>query len=211
MLRFDGQALLEAPRTVPPAGSLFVVFRTAKTASANQRLLGWEDSDVGKHGLSLMPEPGAGCGDPAEQRQVGGPRRCTPASEFEIVCVTWGPDGTTLHRNGTRSVRRGRSSGILGPGDQGPAPGRPRLREQPSVPWGSRGGPRLRRQLDEAGRKRVETELRAAWFNPADRSLRRATPWPICTTSCCRPRSLLVRRTSGRAMLPPRSGRGWPH
>ena len=41
-----------SPRTVPPTGSLFVVFRTADTAGAAQRLLGWEDSDVGKHGLA---------------------------------------------------------------------------------------------------------------------------------------------------------------
>ena len=49
------------PRLVPSIGSLYVVFQSAKTATGGQRLLGWEDSDVGKHGLSLMPEPGARC------------------------------------------------------------------------------------------------------------------------------------------------------
>ena len=50
------------PRTVPPTGSLFVVFRTAKHGPRrSQRLLGWEDSDTGKHGLGLMLEPGGSC------------------------------------------------------------------------------------------------------------------------------------------------------
>ena len=61
VLRFDGEALLELPRKVPATGSLFVVFRTADTGSPSQRLLGWEDSDAGKHGLGLMPDPKGGC------------------------------------------------------------------------------------------------------------------------------------------------------
>ncbi|MGP0001627.1 MAG: hypothetical protein ACLPKW_28355, partial [Acetobacteraceae bacterium] len=58
VVRFDGDSLLEVPRTVPATGSLFVVFRAAQTARPGHRLLGWEDADAGKHGLGLMLEPG---------------------------------------------------------------------------------------------------------------------------------------------------------
>ncbi len=102
VLRFDAEALLELPRIVPSAGSLFVVFRTADTGgAASQRLLGWEDSDTGKHGLGLMPDPkgrlhvilrnNGRSGDLVDSR---------PPAGFELVCVTWGPRGATLHRNG---------------------------------------------------------------------------------------------------------------
>jgi len=168
LLQFDGQSLLEAPRRVPPAGSLFVVFQSANTARPGQRLLGWEDSDVGKHGLSLMPEPGGPlrailrnngqAGDLVDARRVSG---------FEIVCVTWGPDGTTLHRNG---VAAGSHKGIDA------------LSADPAIEAlqlggpGSGGSPRFRgdlaeirvyhRQLDNAERNLVETELHQAWFEP---------------------------------------------
>ena len=49
--------MLELPRKVPSTGSVFVVYRPADTGSPNQRLLGWEDSDAGKHGIGLMPDP----------------------------------------------------------------------------------------------------------------------------------------------------------
>ena len=92
VLRFDGHSLLESPRTVPPNGSLFVVFQVAKTAAASQRLLGWEDSDVGQHGLSLMPDPGGSLRAILRNRgQSGDIADTRPASGFEIVCVTWGP------------------------------------------------------------------------------------------------------------------------
>src|SRR5262249_12132092 len=58
LVRFDGHSLLEAPGSVPPAGSLFVVYRNGDGAGGGQRLLGWEDSDGGRHGLGLMPEAG---------------------------------------------------------------------------------------------------------------------------------------------------------
>ena len=166
VLRFDGQALLEAPRLVPSIGSLYVVFQSAKTATGGQRLLGWEDSDVGKHGLSLMPEPGGAlrailrnhgqAGDLVDSRAESG---------FEIVCVTWGPNGTTLHRNG---VAAGSSKGIVAvSSDTGITAlhlGGP----------GSGSSPRFRgdvaeirvyqRQLDDAARQRVETDLHRTWF-----------------------------------------------
>jgi hypothetical protein len=53
VLRFEGKESLEAPYTVPPTGSLFVIFKPAQSASPGRRLVGWEDSDVGNHGLGL--------------------------------------------------------------------------------------------------------------------------------------------------------------
>jgi hypothetical protein len=172
VLRFDGGSLLDVPRTVPPTGSLFVVFRTAETAQAGQRLVGWEDSDVGKHGLGLLAEPGGRLqavlrnegqsGDLADAR--------TP-SAFEIVSVTWGPGGTALYRNGTAAgANKGIDSVSSDPGIAALHIGGP----------GSGSSPRFRgdlaelrvynRRLDDAERKQVEAELHRAWFEAGPES-----------------------------------------
>src|SRR5262249_1837987 len=88
VLQFDGSSLLEVPRSVPAAGSLFVVFRTGDMAQSGQRLVGWEDSDVGKHGLGVLAEAGGRlravlrndgkAGDLADARAPSG---------FEIVSI----------------------------------------------------------------------------------------------------------------------------
>jgi hypothetical protein len=169
VLRFDGQALLEAPGQAPPQGSLFIVFRTAATASAGQRLVGWEDSSAGKHGLGLMPDPGGRLhaivrnngktGDVVDDRRV---------EDFEIVCVTWGASGTTLHRNGAAA---GSQKGITGISSD-PAIGSLRVGGP-----GSGGSPRFRgdvaevrvynRQAGDVERRQVEADLREAWFTAA--------------------------------------------
>jgi len=169
VLRFDGDSLLESPRRVPATGSLFVVFRAADTASPGQRLLGWEDSSAGKHGLGLMLEPGGRLhailrnsglvGDLVDAHTTGG---------FELVCITWGSQGTTLHRNGTAA---GSQNGIEALSSD---PGIAALRLGGP---GSGGSPRFRgdlaevrtydRQLEEDERRMVEAELRAAWFEAA--------------------------------------------
>jgi hypothetical protein len=170
VLRFDGNALLETPRRPPPAGSLFVVFQTAAKASPGRRLVGWEDSDVGKHGLGLMTDPGTGLhailrnngrsGDLVDKR---------PAKGFETVCITWGPKGSTLHRNGAVA---GAQKGIDGvssdPGIAALKIGGP----------GSGNAPRFHgdvaeirvynRQLDDGERRQVEAELRETWFQDVD-------------------------------------------
>jgi hypothetical protein len=170
VLRFDGRALLEAPRRGPPNGSLFAVFQTASTASAGQRLVGWEDSSVGKHGLGLMADPdgrlhailrnNGRAGDLVDARR---------RTSFEIVCVTWGPGGTTMHRDGEAA---GAQKGIA------------RISSDPAIATlkvggpGSGGSSRFRgdvaeirvynRQLSEAERRVVEEELRDVWFKAAD-------------------------------------------
>jgi cytochrome c553 len=169
VLRFDGNALLEAPRRAPPAGSLFVVFQTAANAGAGRRLLGWEDSDVGKHGLGLIVEPGGGLQAVLRNNSRAGDLAvAAPAEGFETVCITWGSAGTTLHRNGAAV---GAGKGIDG------------LSSDPAIAAlrlggpGSGGSPRFRgdvaevrvynRPLDEAERRRVEGELQDAWFKEA--------------------------------------------
>jgi Protein of unknown function (DUF1553)/Protein of unknown function (DUF1549)/Planctomycete cytochrome C/Concanavalin A-like lectin/glucanases superfamily len=169
VLRFDGEALLELPRKVPNTGTLFVVCRTADTGSPSQRLLGWEDSDGGKHGLGLMPDPrGRLHAILRNNGQSGDLVDAHPGLGFELVCVTWGSRGTTLHRNGTAA---GSQKGV----DE--------ISSDPAVAAlrvggpGSGNSPRYRgdiaeirvydRQLDETERQRVERELRAAWLDPA--------------------------------------------
>jgi hypothetical protein len=170
VLRFDGEALLELPRRVPSTGSVFVVYRPADTGSPNQRLLGWEDSDAGKHGFGLMPDPRGRLHAILRNHGRSGDlvELCPPAS-LELVCITWGSRGTTLHRNGaaagTQKVVEGVSSD---PGIAALRLGGP----------GSGGSPRYRgdiaelrvydRQLDENERRSVESELRATWFDSID-------------------------------------------
>ena len=177
VLRFDGQSLMEVPRRAPPTGSLFVVFRTSETGSGGQRLVGWEDSDVGKHGLGLMVDPtgplrailrdNGRSGDLVDSRRAEG---------FEIACVTWGAGGTALYRNGATVAGKGIESVSSDPGIVALHMGGP----------GSGSSARFRgdlaeirvydRPLDESERRLVEAELRDTWFrasqpNRPDRDL----------------------------------------
>ena len=183
VLRFDAESLLELPRKVPASGSLFVVFRTADTGSASQRLLGWEDSDTGEHGLGMMPDPNGRLhailrndgrsGDLVDTRPPGG---------FELVCVTWGPRGATLHRNGIAAGSHKDFDGVsVDPAVRALRLGGP----------GSGGSPRYRgdlaevrvydRQLDDDERRVVEADLRHlvrphSSAGASDRSFGRALP-----------------------------------
>ena len=56
VLEFRGQESLFAPQTPPLVGSLFLVYGRSGTAQGGERILGWEDSRVGSHGLGLQPE-----------------------------------------------------------------------------------------------------------------------------------------------------------
>jgi hypothetical protein len=170
VLRFTGGELLEARRTVPPAGSLFVVYSPAPAGKPGQRLVGWEDSSVGKHGLGLQVDAGgklqAILRNEGKSGDIGDARKSKGG--FEIVGVTWGEAGTTLHR------------------DRTPAGANAAIRAVSSDPAiaalriggpGSGGSPNFRgdiaeirvydRQLDPAARARVEAELHAAWFTPS--------------------------------------------
>jgi hypothetical protein len=60
VLRFSGREMLQVAEKAPPEGSLFLVCKVAEKSPSGQRLLGWEDADVGRHGLGLMMEPDGG-------------------------------------------------------------------------------------------------------------------------------------------------------
>ncbi len=87
---------------------------------------------------------------------------------FEIVCVTWGPAGTALYRNGMPVSQKGVEWIALDPGIAalhlgGPGSGSsPRFR-------GDVGEIRVYNQpLDESDRSFIEAEQRANWFKPSD-------------------------------------------
>ncbi len=169
VLRFDGHSLLEAPSRAPPSGSLLVVYQNADKGNAGQRLVGWEDSDVGKNGFGLMPAPDGRLHAVLRNNgQSGDIVNSSKPAGFEIVSVTWGPSGATLHRN---SAAAGTQKGITG------------ISSDPAICSlniggpGSGGAPRFRgdvaelrvydRPLSEAERQVVEAELRDSWFKPS--------------------------------------------
>ncbi len=170
VLRFDGQSLLTVRGSVPPVGSVFLVFQTATTGRPGERLLGWEDSDVGKHGLGLMTDPGGRLSAILRQDGKSGDLVDTnKPTDFETVSITWGPGGTTMRRNGVASApQKGIEALSSDPGIVALKIGGP----------GSGGGLRFHgdvaeirvynRQLDEAERKQVEAELHETWFQPDD-------------------------------------------
>jgi Protein of unknown function (DUF1553)/Protein of unknown function (DUF1549)/Planctomycete cytochrome C/Concanavalin A-like lectin/glucanases superfamily len=169
VLRFDGQSLMEVPRRVPPIGSLFVVFRASEAGGASQRLLGWEDSDVGQHGLGLMVNPAGPLQSILRDHGKSGDLvDANRAESFEVVCVTWGSNGTALYRNGGTVGGKGIESVSSDAAIKALHVGGP----------GSGGSPRFRgeiaeirvydRPLDESERRQVEAELSETWFNASD-------------------------------------------
>ena len=93
----------------------------------------------------------------------------TPTAGFELVCVTWGSRGTTLHRNGAAAgSQKGVDALSVRPGHRGPATGRAGLRGQPALPGRPRRDPRLRPAARRSRAPLVEAELRAAWFDPVE-------------------------------------------
>ncbi|HEY3789147.1 MAG TPA: DUF1553 domain-containing protein, partial [Urbifossiella sp.] len=177
VLRFDGKSILEMPRTVPPVGSLFIVFQSA--AAASERIIGWEDSDVGRHGLGLMTGPSGQLQAILRNNgQTGDLLDTKKPAGFETVSVTWGPAGTSIRRNDYEHIRNGfhRVSSdpkisalkIGGPGSGGASRFRGDIAE-------------LRvysRQLNDTERKQVEAELHHVWFE-ADDPNRKPTRDPL--------------------------------
>ncbi len=177
VIRFDGEAVLQSPRTVPLTGALFAVFRPDPIASAGTRLIGWEDSAVGQHGLGLMPTAAGGLH--AILRRAGASGDIVaPApsknSEFQLISLTWGSAGVALFRNGeaigtNKSIDSISSDPAIaalrigGPGSGGSQRFRGDLCELRVY-----GSP-----LDDAARARVEAELRTRWFAPLDQQVAR--------------------------------------
>lgn len=170
VLRFSGNELLQVPVAVPAVGSLFVVFRSDPNAGGGQRLIGWEDSAVGQHGLGIMID-GAASAHLILRRNGASGDVVTPAtaalpsmSGFQIICITWGPDGVTVYRNGQLA---GSNKGIDSVSSD------PMITALHIGGSGSGGSPRFhgdlaelqvyRTPLDSATRARIEAELVRRW------------------------------------------------
>ncbi|MFN0055060.1 MAG: DUF1553 domain-containing protein [Planctomycetales bacterium] len=170
VVRFQGQASLQVPRVVPEVGSLFVVYRSDPAAAGDQRLIGWEDSSAGQHGLGLMTAANGGLHAILRRNGASGDIVMPPPAspDFQLVSLTWGPAGVALFRNGEPA---GTSQGITavssdpaitalaigGPGSGGSARFRGDLAE-------------LRvyaAPLEEMARLRIEAELKDRWFGPS--------------------------------------------
>jgi len=169
VVRFQGHELLQAPRSVPPIGSLFVVFRPSEANVSDQRLVGWEDSSVGQHGLGLIANA-TGAVHAVLRRSGANGDVVAPATatrDFQLLSVTWGPAGVTLHRNGEAlGANRAIDAVSSDPGIAALRIGGP----------GSGAAGRFHgdlaelrvysAQLDDAARGRIEAELQSRWFGP---------------------------------------------
>ncbi len=156
------------------SGSLFLVFQTADGVRSGHRLIGWEDSDVGKHGVGLLLEPGHRLQAVLRKDGLAGDLADTrPAPGFEVVCVTWGPDGTTLRRNGVAVSQKGIDGVSSDPGIVGAPHRRAGLREQCPVSRRPGGTPRLR---PATGRSRAASGSRTSCIEPGSRPTTRARP-----------------------------------
>jgi hypothetical protein len=171
VLRFDGQSILESQRTVPPVGTLFIVFQTDAAARSGERIVGWEDADTGKHGLGLMTDPsGRLHAILRKDGQSGDLVSTSKPTGFETVCITWGPSGTRMHRNGVETANPKSIDSISSD---------PKIISLKIGGPGSGGSPRFHgdiaeirvytRQLQAEERQQVEAELRDSWFKAGDR------------------------------------------
>jgi Protein of unknown function (DUF1553)/Protein of unknown function (DUF1549) len=170
VLRFTGKELLQVPVTVPPAGSLFVVYRSDLTGGAGQRLVGWEDSAIGQHGVGIMTD-GAGSVHVIVRRNGAGGDVVVPAPDptaappdFQILSISWGPAGVAVFRNG-QDVGRNKEINSV---SSDPAISALRIGGP-----GSGSSPRFQGDIaelrvyalptDVADRARIEAELTARW------------------------------------------------
>ncbi len=170
VLRFDGQSVLKVPQRVPEVGSLVVVFQPDPAGEGGQRLLGWEDSATGRHGLGLMISPSGGVHIIARREGAAGdvvvPPPATPGPQ--LLSVTWGPGGVEVHRNGEKV---GSNAGIQSVSSD------PAIAELTLGGPGSGSAPRFRGDLselrvyttplDEESRIEIESQLRRRWLDPA--------------------------------------------
>jgi len=168
VIRFNGNAMLQVPRSVPVTGSLFAVFRPDPDA-AGTRLVGWEDSAVGQHGVGLMSTADGGLH--AILRRTGASGDVVlPAPnpvDFRLISLTWGTGGGTCFRNGEKV---GANTAIDSVSSD------PAITALHIGGPGSGTGQRFRGDLcelrvyampvDDAARVRVEDELRSRWLTP---------------------------------------------
>lgn len=174
VLKFTGKELLQFPRSIPEAGSLVVAFRPDPNGTAGQRLVGWEDAAVGQHGLGIMSDAAGSlhvivrCRGTSGDVVVPAPASPPSLSGFQTVCVTWGPLGVAVYRDGesvgTNTAIHSVSSDpaitalrIGGPGSGASSRFQGDLAELRvyDVPQ------------DAEARTRIEREIKSHWLDPA--------------------------------------------
>ena len=174
-LHFDGTEVLESPITCYTNGSLFIVMQCSdpsfgdNTTYYGQRVIGWGDSSTGQHGVELTPQALGGLYSFIRENGVGGDIQDAghPNFIYEVITLTWGPNGAFMYRNGHQV---GFNPNIYGVSDDNPplllkigATGRGRS------PW-YRGDilalQIYNTQLDDSTRAAVETNLMQSFNMP---------------------------------------------
>jgi hypothetical protein len=174
-LHFAGNELLQAPVTVPAAGSLFIVYRLDPAGGPGQRLLGWEDASVGQHGIGIMTDATGSLHAIVRRNGASGdvtvpaPKSASENLGFQVLCLTWGPSGVTVHRQGQQV---GTNSGIDSVSSD-PAIAALRIGGP-----GSGASPRFQgdlaelrvfnQPLDDQARSRVEADLIQHWCSASE-------------------------------------------
>jgi hypothetical protein len=108
VIRFPGTGytddVLQAPVMCTPSGTLLIVMETSNPTLANQRVVGWADSDVGDNGLDLSPNLSSTLYAIMRDNGTNGDIPVEPAdpnTTYELITVTWGAAGGNVYRNGT--------------------------------------------------------------------------------------------------------------
>ena len=170
VLRFDGKSVLEAPRTAPPNGTLFVVYQPATLARSGERVVGWEDADVGAARHRPDDEPERPAARESSARTGKSATYSTPASR---------PGSRrSAHLGARRHVTSPQRVRAHGGTDSTGVSSDPKITSLKIGGPGSGGSPHFTgdiaelrvysRPLTEAERKQVEAELRDAWFQTDD-------------------------------------------
>ncbi|MDB5390192.1 MAG: Protein of unknown function (DUF1553)/Protein of unknown function (DUF1549)/Planctomycete [Planctomycetaceae bacterium] len=106
LIHFSGNELFQVQGTIPAIGSLVVVFRPDPAGASGQRLVGWEDASVGQHGLGIMTDAKGSVQAILRRNGANGdvtvpaPASAAEMPPFQILCITWGSSGVTVHRQG---------------------------------------------------------------------------------------------------------------
>jgi hypothetical protein len=96
VLHFDGSNRLLAAPHVPAHGTVLAVFGNA---DAWGRLVGWEDSAIGRHGFAIEPFPGNAMNIVARfNATIGDVLLKPPNAGFEVLAASWGAGGVTMSR-----------------------------------------------------------------------------------------------------------------
>jgi hypothetical protein len=102
VLRFDGNVELLAAPHVPAAGTLVIVLSNADHGAADRRVLGWDDSTVGNHGIELIPDyhgTNLALFVARDNGAVGDVSGGIGITVMEIDVASWGSAGTTFDRH----------------------------------------------------------------------------------------------------------------